>query len=35
VPDAGWVDFDPTNDLLPTDRHVTTAWGATTPTSRR
>lgn len=27
VPDAGWVDFDPTNDLLPTDRHVTTAWG--------
>ena len=27
VPGAGWVDFDPTNDLLPTDRHVTTAWG--------
>ena len=27
VPDAGWVDFDPTNDLLPSDRHVTTAWG--------
>jgi transglutaminase-like putative cysteine protease len=27
VPDAGWVDFDPTNDVLPTDRHVTTAWG--------
>jgi transglutaminase-like putative cysteine protease len=27
VPDAGWVDFDPTNDLLPGDRHVTTAWG--------
>jgi transglutaminase-like putative cysteine protease len=27
VPDAGWVDFDPTNDLVPADRHVTTAWG--------
>lgn len=27
VPDTGWVDFDPTNDLLPADRHVTTAWG--------
>lgn len=27
VPDVGWVDFDPTNDLLPADRHVTTAWG--------
>ena len=27
VPDAGWVDFDPTNDLIPADRHVTTAWG--------
>ena len=27
VPDIGWVDFDPTNDCLPGDRHVTTAWG--------
>lgn len=27
VPDSGWVDFDPTNDLLPAERHVTTAWG--------
>jgi transglutaminase-like putative cysteine protease len=26
-PDAGWVDFDPTNDQLVGDRHVTTAWG--------
>jgi transglutaminase-like putative cysteine protease len=27
VPDFGWVDFDPTNDLVPTDEHVTVAWG--------
>lgn len=27
VPELGWVDFDPTNDLLPDERHVTTAWG--------
>lgn len=32
VPDASselgaWVDFDPTNDLLPADHHVTVAWG--------
>lgn len=27
VPDAGWVDFDPTNDRLPADRHITVAWG--------
>ncbi len=27
VPDNGWVDFDPTNDHLPVDRHVTVAWG--------
>jgi transglutaminase-like putative cysteine protease len=26
-PDAGWVDFDPTNDCVPTDGHVTLAWG--------
>jgi transglutaminase-like putative cysteine protease len=26
-PDAGWVDFDPTNDQIVGDRHVTTAWG--------
>lgn len=23
----GWVDFDPTNDHLPTERHVTVGWG--------
>ncbi len=27
VPGAGWVDFDPTNDLLPDLQHVTLAWG--------
>lgn len=27
VPGQGWIDFDPTNDHLPTDRHVTVAWG--------
>lgn len=27
VPDMGWVDFDPTNDRLPTHRHITVAWG--------
>jgi transglutaminase-like putative cysteine protease len=23
----GWVDFDPTNDVVPSDRHVTLGWG--------
>jgi transglutaminase-like putative cysteine protease len=27
VPEQGWIDFDPTNDHLPTHRHVTVAWG--------
>jgi transglutaminase-like putative cysteine protease len=27
VPDLGWVDFDPTNDLIPADEHVTVAHG--------
>ena len=27
VPGAGWVHFDPTNDVTPTDGHVTLAWG--------
>jgi transglutaminase-like putative cysteine protease len=26
-PGHGWVDFDPTNDQIPTDRHITVAWG--------
>jgi len=24
---AGWIDLDPTNDQIPTTRHITTAWG--------
>jgi transglutaminase-like putative cysteine protease len=27
LPDAGWHDFDPTNNQVPLDRHITTAWG--------
>ncbi|HEX7480928.1 MAG TPA: transglutaminase family protein [Polyangiales bacterium] len=27
VPDHGWVDFDPTNDLIPAGEHVTVAYG--------
>lgn len=26
-PDLGWVDFDPTNNRLPSDQHITVAWG--------
>jgi len=26
-PDFGWIDVDPTNNLLPSDRHITLAWG--------
>jgi transglutaminase-like putative cysteine protease len=26
-PDCGWVDFDPTNNLLPQERHITLAYG--------
>jgi transglutaminase-like putative cysteine protease len=27
VPDVGWVDMDPTNNLIPGQRHVILAWG--------
>ena len=27
IPGAGWVDFDPTNNLLPSDQHITIGWG--------
>ena len=27
VPDFGWIDFDPTNDVIPSDEHVTAAYG--------
>lgn len=26
-PEAGWVDFDPTNDLVVDDEHIVLAWG--------
>ena len=26
-PGIGWIAVDPTNNLLPTDRHITVAWG--------
>jgi transglutaminase-like putative cysteine protease len=26
-PGIGWIDFDPTNNCLPSMRHITTAWG--------
>ena len=26
-PGAGWVDFDPTNNCVPKDGHITVAWG--------
>lgn len=26
-PDFGWVPFDPTNDVIPNDQHITLAWG--------
>jgi transglutaminase-like putative cysteine protease len=27
VPEAGWIDFDPTNNQMPLQQHITTAWG--------
>lgn len=27
IPNSGWVDFDPTNNLLPADQHITIGWG--------
>ncbi|MGD9703784.1 MAG: transglutaminase N-terminal domain-containing protein [Acidimicrobiia bacterium] len=27
VPALGWIDVDPTNDQLPTRRHITVGWG--------
>jgi len=26
-PEAGWLAFDPTNDQIPLERYITTAWG--------
>jgi transglutaminase-like putative cysteine protease len=27
LPEAGWIDFDPTNNQIPQYQHITTAWG--------
>jgi transglutaminase-like putative cysteine protease len=27
VPGQGWIDFDPTNDIMVSDSHITLAWG--------
>lgn len=27
IPGTGWVDLDPTNNVVPTDQHLTLAWG--------
>jgi transglutaminase-like putative cysteine protease len=27
IPPATWIDVDPTNNLLPSDRHILLAWG--------
>jgi transglutaminase-like putative cysteine protease len=27
IPGRGWVDFDPTNGIVPSGQHVTVAWG--------
>ncbi|WP_027390086.1 transglutaminase family protein [Chrysiogenes arsenatis] len=27
IPGLGWVDFDPTNNTMPTGRHITCSWG--------
>jgi transglutaminase-like putative cysteine protease len=27
LPDVGWMDFDPTNNQVPSDQHITVAWG--------
>jgi len=26
-PEVGWLDFVPTNNQIPMDQHITTAWG--------
>lgn len=27
LPDLGWMDFDPTNNQVPNEQHITVAWG--------
>ena len=26
-PENGWLSFDPTNNMMPSDAHITLAWG--------
>jgi transglutaminase-like putative cysteine protease len=26
-PSLGWIDLDPTNNVVPSDQHITLAWG--------
>lgn len=27
IPQSGWIDFDPTNNVIPGDQHITIGWG--------
>jgi len=27
IPDFGWLDFDPTNNVIPNERHIVVGWG--------
>jgi transglutaminase-like putative cysteine protease len=27
IPQSGWIDFDPTNNIIPSDQHITIGWG--------
>jgi transglutaminase-like putative cysteine protease len=27
IPNSGWIEFDPTNNMLPSDRHIAIGWG--------
>jgi transglutaminase-like putative cysteine protease len=27
IPQTGWIDFDPTNNMIPTDQHISIGWG--------
>lgn len=27
IPGSGWIDFDPTNNIIPAERHITIGWG--------
>jgi len=27
IPGAGWCDFDPTNNIIPSEQHITIGWG--------